>query len=105
MKNAYYTGQSDRPVQTVAETQDGSAYLHRSLGTCLFHTAVALAAIPGSNTNRHWSGCRINCCSDDLRDNADFEMGFPRLTQANALENEMHVCTPSHAKFMIRRNY
>ena len=85
MKNDYYTGQSDRPVQTVAETQNGSADLHRSLGSCLFHTAVALAAIPGSNTNRHWSGCRTNCCSDDLRDNADFKVGLSWMVKAKVV--------------------
>ena len=87
-KNDCETGQSNRSVQTAAETQDGIANLHRSLGSCLYHTAVALASIPGSNTNRHWSGCRINCCADDVRDNADFEMDLPRLAQIDALANE-----------------
>ena len=85
MKNAYYTGQSDRPVQTVAETQNGSADLHRSIGSGLFHTAVAVAATSGANANRYNHGRRNNRCLDELRDNADFKVGLSWMVKAKVV--------------------
>ena len=72
-------------MHTIAATQDGSADFHGSLGSGLFHTAVAGAATSGANANRYNHGRRNNRCLDELRDNADFKVGLSWMDKTNVV--------------------